>query len=159
VENLCWVLSAESKRLAADIAIFDPQTVGSSNRGERRYDLPGGGKGVAVLIRFSLRPTRSAAALASIGCRVLWFHFGSRTILMLTLTLKNIPEDLHAMLKDSAQRNRRSLNSEILARLERELAAPTIDPRAHAKQLKAFTARLPKVEHARVSRNKHQGRA
>jgi N-acyl-D-aspartate/D-glutamate deacylase len=30
--------------LAADIAIFDPQTVGSSDRGERRYDLPGGGK-------------------------------------------------------------------------------------------------------------------
>jgi N-acyl-D-aspartate/D-glutamate deacylase len=30
--------------LAADIAIFDPNTVGSSNRGERRYDLPGGGK-------------------------------------------------------------------------------------------------------------------
>jgi N-acyl-D-aspartate/D-glutamate deacylase len=30
--------------LAADIAIFDPQTVGSTNRGERRYDLPGGAK-------------------------------------------------------------------------------------------------------------------
>jgi N-acyl-D-aspartate/D-glutamate deacylase len=30
--------------LAADIAIFDPHTVGSSNRGERRFDLPGGGK-------------------------------------------------------------------------------------------------------------------
>jgi N-acyl-D-amino-acid deacylase len=30
--------------LAADVAIFDPSTVGSSNRGERRYDLPGGGK-------------------------------------------------------------------------------------------------------------------
>jgi len=30
--------------LAADVAIFDPATVGSSNRGERRYDLPGGGK-------------------------------------------------------------------------------------------------------------------
>ena len=30
--------------LAADIAIFDPATVGSSNRGERRFDLPGGGK-------------------------------------------------------------------------------------------------------------------
>jgi N-acyl-D-amino-acid deacylase len=30
--------------LAADIAIFDPASVGSSNRGERRYDLPGGGK-------------------------------------------------------------------------------------------------------------------
>jgi N-acyl-D-amino-acid deacylase len=30
--------------LAADVAIFDPATVGSSNRGERRYDLPGGAK-------------------------------------------------------------------------------------------------------------------
>ena len=30
--------------LAADVTIFDPETVGSSNRGERRYDLPGGGK-------------------------------------------------------------------------------------------------------------------
>ncbi len=30
--------------LAADITIFDPHTIGSSNRGERRYDLPGGAK-------------------------------------------------------------------------------------------------------------------
>ena len=29
---------------AADITIFDPAAVGSSNRGERRFDLPGGGK-------------------------------------------------------------------------------------------------------------------
>ncbi len=30
--------------LAADICIYDSATVGSSNRGERRHDLPGGGK-------------------------------------------------------------------------------------------------------------------
>jgi N-acyl-D-aspartate/D-glutamate deacylase len=30
--------------LAADVAIFDPATVGSPNRGERRFDLPGGAK-------------------------------------------------------------------------------------------------------------------
>lgn len=30
--------------LAADITIFDPTTIGSPNRGERRFDLPGGGK-------------------------------------------------------------------------------------------------------------------
>jgi N-acyl-D-aspartate/D-glutamate deacylase len=30
--------------LAADLAIFDPATVGSAGRPERRYDLPGGGK-------------------------------------------------------------------------------------------------------------------
>ena len=29
---------------AADIAVFDPETVGSASRGERRYDLPGGAK-------------------------------------------------------------------------------------------------------------------
>ena len=29
---------------AADIAIFDPETVGSASRGERRHDLPGGAK-------------------------------------------------------------------------------------------------------------------
>ena len=77
---------------------------------------------------------------------------------MLTLTLKNIPANLHALLKESAEKNRRSLNSEILARLERDLTAPTIDPDVHARELKAFTARLPKVEHIRVSRYKRQGR-
>ncbi|PWT73200.1 MAG: amidohydrolase [Proteobacteria bacterium] len=34
--------------LAADLAIFDPQTVGSTNRGERRYDLPGGAKRIVM---------------------------------------------------------------------------------------------------------------
>jgi len=66
---------------------------------------------------------------------------------LLTLTLKNIPEDLHAMLKESAERNRRSLNSEILARLERETCGANDRSKAHARELKAFTARLPKVEH------------
>ncbi|HVQ76680.1 MAG TPA: amidohydrolase family protein [Candidatus Binatia bacterium] len=30
--------------LAADLAIFDPARIGSTNRGERRFDLPGGAK-------------------------------------------------------------------------------------------------------------------
>ena len=30
--------------LAADVAIFDAARVGSTNRGERRFDLPGGAK-------------------------------------------------------------------------------------------------------------------
>jgi N-acyl-D-amino-acid deacylase len=33
---------------AADITIFDPATVGSPPRGERRFDLPGGGKRMVV---------------------------------------------------------------------------------------------------------------
>jgi hypothetical protein len=78
---------------------------------------------------------------------------------MLTLTLKNIPKELHGMLKDSAEKNRRSLNSEILVRLESDFAAPAVDPEAYAKELKTFAARLPRVEHARVARYKRQGRA
>lgn len=78
---------------------------------------------------------------------------------MLTLTLKNIPVRLHATLKKSAERNRRSLNSEILARLERDVAAPVVDPAALARRLRAFTAHLPRVEHRRVGRYKRQGRA
>ena len=34
--------------MAADITVFDPATVGSSNRGERRYDLPGGAKRIVM---------------------------------------------------------------------------------------------------------------
>ena len=74
------------------------------------------------------------------------------------LTLKNIPTDLHARLKESAERNRRSLNSEILARLETQFAAPTVDREAHARTLRELVARLPRVDHGKVTRYKRQGR-
>ena len=38
---------------------------------------------------------------------------------MSSITLKDIPEDLHAQLKSEAEANFRSLNQEALARLER----------------------------------------
>ena len=44
-------------------------------------------------------------------------------------------------------------------RLESDFAAPAVDAGALARELKAFTAKLPRVEHARVSRYKRQGRA
>jgi hypothetical protein len=78
---------------------------------------------------------------------------------MPTLTLKNIPDDLHARLKASAEHNRRSLNSEILARLEQDVRRPTLDPDAHLARLRAFTSRQPRVDHSRVTRYKRQGRA
>ena len=84
---------------------------------------------------------------------------------MPTLTLKNIPDDLHARLKASAERNRRSLNSEILFRLEKDIKAiqdisrPVLDPVVHAETLRAFAARLPRVAHQHVTRYKRQGRA
>jgi plasmid stability protein len=78
---------------------------------------------------------------------------------VLTLTLKNIPPPLHAKLKQRAEKNRRSLNSEILSTLEGVIVAPTVDPDAYAKALRALTGRLPRVEHGKVERYKRQGRA
>jgi hypothetical protein len=84
-----------------------------------------------------------------------WFHLNP----MLTLTLKNIPKDLHLRLKASAEKNRRSLNSEILTRLESDFAAPPVDPEVQAGRLHDFTARLPRLEHRKIDRYKRQGRA
>ena len=40
---------------------------------------------------------------------------------MATITLKNIPDEIYSQLKKTAQRHRRSLNSEIIVCLERSL--------------------------------------
>ena len=76
---------------------------------------------------------------------------------MPTLTLKNIPPDLHARLKESAEKNRRSLNSEILTRLERDVAVPRVDARAFAREMKAFTDQLQYVDHRIGDRHKRNG--
>lgn len=36
---------------------------------------------------------------------------------MATLTIRNVPDDVHARLKEQARRNRRSLNQEVIAEL------------------------------------------
>jgi N-acyl-D-aspartate/D-glutamate deacylase len=53
--------------LAADIAIFDPSTVGSSNRGERRYDLPGGAKRMVMPSRGMLYTIVNGACVFAEG--------------------------------------------------------------------------------------------
>jgi N-acyl-D-aspartate/D-glutamate deacylase len=37
-----------AKGAPADVAIFDPDRIGSKNHGERRYDLPGGAKRIVM---------------------------------------------------------------------------------------------------------------
>lgn len=76
---------------------------------------------------------------------------------MIALTLKNIPPQLHAKLKASAERNRRSLNSEILTRLERDIVTPKVDRSNVAEALRSFTDRLPSVDHRIGDRYKRKG--
>jgi plasmid stability protein len=78
---------------------------------------------------------------------------------MLNLTLKNVPPELHARLKASAEANRRSLNREILARLESQLDAPPINVAAELRALEGFVAELPRVDHGLVRRYRSAGRA
>jgi plasmid stability protein len=78
---------------------------------------------------------------------------------VLNLTLKNIPVELHARLKASAEANRRSLNREILALLEARLEAPVADVAAELRALEDFVKFLPSVDHGRVTRYRNAGRA
>jgi hypothetical protein len=78
---------------------------------------------------------------------------------MPTLTLRKVPNALLAKLKASAELNRRSMNTEILVRLEQDIGRPVLDPVVHAETLRALAARLPRVAHTRMTRYKRQGRA
>ena len=78
---------------------------------------------------------------------------------MVNLTVKNIPDELHERLKHSAERNRRSLNSEILVILQSFFIAPVVDPAARERRLKALRDSLPKVDHALVDEFKREGRS
>jgi antitoxin FitA len=76
------------------------------------------------------------------------------------LTLKGVPDEVYERLKTSATVNHRSLNSEIISRLE----AQVITRRSAAEQLvaiRAARARLTKetFDHDVVDQAKREGRA
>lgn len=64
---------------------------------------------------------------------------------MATLTIKNVPDDLYEQLKRSAERHRRSINSEAIVCLERVLQSERLDPEvllARARHLRTRTPNL-----------------
>jgi plasmid stability protein len=61
---------------------------------------------------------------------------------MVSLTIKNIPEEIYDRLKHAAADNRRSINSEVITILDRALQSRPIDPEAGlpvARQLREKT--------------------
>ena len=79
---------------------------------------------------------------------------------MPALTLKNIPDTLHKRLKESAAVHRRSLNSEILVRLEEALQSAPIDPEAFLARADVRRRRLalPPLTERRLKDLKDAGR-
>jgi plasmid stability protein len=64
---------------------------------------------------------------------------------MATLTVKNVPDKLHQRLKQSATQHRRSLNSEVVACLERALITPQIDPEEFLVKVRAARERNTRI--------------
>ena len=61
-----------------------------------------------------------------------------------TLTLKNIPDDVYARLKRSAQTHRRSMNSEAIICLETVLLPTKLTPSERLARARALRGALPK---------------
>lgn len=62
---------------------------------------------------------------------------------MVTVTIKNIPEQVHERIKAQSKINHRSINGEILSILERAISLPPIDVQAtleRARKLREWTA-------------------
>jgi len=78
---------------------------------------------------------------------------------MATITLKNIPEDLHQRLRESAVRHHRSLNREIIAQLEASLTERSRETDELLAELDALHRKLPVVDHSLVDDLKQQGRS
>lgn len=62
---------------------------------------------------------------------------------MVNVTLKNIPDELYARVKDSARRNHRSLNGEIIARLETALKPRDISPEERIERFRRLRPNFP----------------
>lgn len=78
-----------------------------------------------------------------------------------TLTLKNIPDDVYDRLKQSAEMNRRSMNSEAIVCLEAALLPNKLTPAERLGRARALRSALPKVKfRARdIDAMKRNGRA
>ncbi|MCX5895574.1 MAG: Arc family DNA-binding protein [Proteobacteria bacterium] len=78
---------------------------------------------------------------------------------MATITLKNIPEQLHKKIKQRAAQHHRSLNSEIIACLERSLVSSPVDTDTLLARARSFRSRLSvRLTNKDLTVLKNQGR-
>jgi plasmid stability protein len=79
---------------------------------------------------------------------------------MPSLTIKGIPEDLLDRLRQSAAAHRRSLNSEVLVRLERSVSTSRIDPEAFLARIDAHreSVKMKPISDEFLEQAKREGR-
>lgn len=79
---------------------------------------------------------------------------------MATLTIKNVPDELYAKLKELASINRRSINSEAIRCIEKAVGAYRVDPEEiirEARLIREKTAAYTLTEDV-LNEAKNQGR-
>ena len=79
---------------------------------------------------------------------------------MPTVTVKNIPADLYDLLKQMAEANRRSINSEIIVCIEKAVTSQPIDPEnvlATARKLRELTS-FYLISNEELNQAKNSGR-
>jgi plasmid stability protein len=79
---------------------------------------------------------------------------------MPSVNVKNLPRDLHRRLKERAKRNRRSLNSEVIACLQEAVMPRRIDPDEAAERIRSLRARFrgPPLADEEIARLRSEGR-
>ena len=79
---------------------------------------------------------------------------------MPSLTIKGIPQDLLERLRRNAETHRRSLNSEVLVRLEHSVGTTRIDPEAFLARVFRLQRRtnLPALTDALLEQAEREGR-
>ena len=81
-----------------------------------------------------------------------WNHLRGALVMATTITLKNLPDDIYERLKEAAKANHRSINSEVIACLEKALLSGQVSPqerlnraRQLRKSLKAGNLNLEEI--------------
>lgn len=79
---------------------------------------------------------------------------------MQAITIKNIPSELYEQIKISAQMNRRSINSEVLTRLEESMRSKRVEPDSFLSRVDTLQkeAALPFLTDNALAEMKAEGR-
>ncbi|MBM3333333.1 Arc family DNA-binding protein [Candidatus Sumerlaeota bacterium] len=79
---------------------------------------------------------------------------------MIALTIKNVPDGLYKSLKESAKADHRSINREVIARLEQVLSAKRIDPETLVARIKTLNQQVrgPRLTDRVLRQAKEKGR-
>lgn len=80
---------------------------------------------------------------------------------MADVTVRGIPGEVYETLKAAADRNRRSLNQEIVHRLETSVRAPHVDPERVLQRIRTLRRRLdhlPRLDDELLEEARREGR-